>query len=192
VLSSSSSAPVLGQTLVLTAQVDSKGAVVAPTGTVNFYDGANLIGSGTLDGNSMASMTLSASVLGKHAYKAIYSGDGDFKASASPTLARAINRDAISIALTPSGAGPFAVNQTFNLNVHVAIVAPGSGDLVGFPITIKDNGKVLGMIDLDDNGNSSIMQFAYTASGTHSLTAIYGGDANTLPATSPVLKLVVT
>jgi hypothetical protein len=84
-----------------------------------------------------------------------------------------------------------SVNQTFNLTVHVTVLAPGTAELIGTPITIKDNGKELAMIDLDDQGESSFTGVSFSAPGMHTLTAIYGGDPDLSAASSFAMKLVV-
>jgi hypothetical protein len=191
-IATSTNAPVVGQTFTIATQVNSTTAPDSvPTGTISFYDGSTLIGTSPVDENSRASLTLTAAGVGRHSYRAIYSGDGTFKGSVSPALARNINRDAISIAFTSSVAGPLSANQTFNLNVHVAVLAPGVAELNGTPITIKDNGKELAMIDLDDNGDSAYTEVSFSAPGIHNLTASYGGDADLSAVSSSILKLVV-
>jgi len=45
---------------------------------------------------------------------------------------------------------------------------------------------------LDSSGNASYSGLSYTTAGTHDLTAIYAGDADTLAVTSSVLKLTIT
>ena len=191
-LAASSSTLVFGQSLTLTAGVkSSKAPGVARTGSVTFYDGLTLLGTAALDGNSMASLTLTPASVGKHSFKAVYSGDGNFKPTTSSSLGRTVNRDKMSIALTPTVASPIAVNQTFNLNVQVAVLAPGISTLTGNLVTIKDNGKVLSTLSLDSGGLASLPGWSYTTAGMHSLTAIYAGDADTSGVKSLALKLTI-
>jgi len=87
--SPANSAPV-GQTVTLTATVSSPTA----NGTVNFFDGGNLIGSGGLSGGSpnIATLDLNASTLGSplsfgtHSFTAQFSGDATDAASNSNTV----------------------------------------------------------------------------------------------------------
>ena len=191
-LAASAGALVFGQPLTLTATVKSANAPgVVRTGSVSYYDGLTLLGTAALDGNSMASLTLTPAHVGKHAYKAVYSGDSNFKPSTSSGLGRTVSKDQTSITLTPTLASPIAVNQTFNLNVQVALLAPGASTLTGNLVTIKDNGKVLTILSLDGGGAASLPGLSYTAAGLHSLTAIYAGDADTLGVTSLALKLTI-
>src|SRR5208283_3476394 len=55
---------------------------VTPTGSVNFYDGATLLGNVALVGDS-AQISSSALTAGSHNIKAVYSGDSNFKSDTS-------------------------------------------------------------------------------------------------------------
>ncbi len=184
---------VFGQPLTLTATVGSTPGT-ARTGSINFFDGTTLLQTIALNGNSVATLTLTPSGVGKHSYKAVYSGDGDFIASTSSALSRTVAKDKTSIQLSLElpATSPILQNQTFNLDIHLTLIAPGASVVTGNPITIKDNGKILGVVNLDSNGDATLPGLSYTAAGSHSLTAIYLGDTDTLAAISSVLKLVAT
>jgi hypothetical protein len=65
-----------------------RGVTVAPTGTVNFYDGTTLLGSGTLSsGAASFGTTLTA---GTHSITAQYSGDGNFVVNTSAALSQVV------------------------------------------------------------------------------------------------------
>ncbi|MGH7174171.1 MAG: Ig-like domain-containing protein, partial [Gemmataceae bacterium] len=86
-LSSSANPSPLGQPVTFTATVASEDPnAPAPTGTVAFYDGTTLLGTGTLtlvNGQWQASFTTSAMGLGTHEILAVYSGDDIFADSAA-------------------------------------------------------------------------------------------------------------
>ncbi|HEY4328258.1 MAG TPA: FG-GAP-like repeat-containing protein, partial [Phycisphaerae bacterium] len=194
VLTASSTTLVLGQPLTLTATVNTTSAPGTPrTGSINFFDGATLLQNVALSGSS-ANWTFTPATIGSHSYKAVYSADGNFSASISAALARSVGKDktSIQLMLEAPAASPMPHNQTFNLDILVTIIAPGSSSLATHVVTIKDNGKVLGTLNLDSDGVASLMGLTYTTSGSHSLTALYAGDADTLAVTSPVLRLNVT
>ena len=134
---------------------------------------------------------MTPAIAGRHAYKAVYSGDGNFKTSASPALSRTVARDQTSIVLLPTLASPIAQNQTFNLTLHVALLAPGVSVLTGNLVTVKDNGKILTTLPLDSSGDAAVIGLSYSAPGAHTLSAIYAGDADTLGATSTLVKLTI-
>jgi hypothetical protein len=192
-LATSSSSLVFGQPITLTATVKSTTAPgVARTGDVVFLDGITPIGTVTLDGNSMASLTLTPTTLGKHTFKVMYASHAEFLGSTSAAAARTVSRDKTLTTLTPSLASPIVHNQSFNLGVHVSVLAPGASDLTGDLITIKDNGKVLTMLNLDAGGNATLSALNYTSPGTHKLSVIYAGDLETLASTSATLTIKIT
>jgi hypothetical protein len=78
-LTASANPSPLGQPVTLTATVAAD--IGTPTGTVNFYDGATLLGTGTLslvNGQMQATFTTAALGYGGHTIVAIYSGDSTF------------------------------------------------------------------------------------------------------------------
>jgi hypothetical protein len=62
-----------------------------PTGTVQFYDGATLLGTGTLGPTGLAAFTISTLGRGKHTITAVYSGDIDFLAVTSSALTQTMS-----------------------------------------------------------------------------------------------------
>ncbi|HEY1743933.1 MAG TPA: choice-of-anchor Q domain-containing protein [Granulicella sp.] len=73
-----------GNNLTMTATVASLTSGV-PTGTVSFYQGQTLVGTGTLSGGT-ASYTTSSFPIGDIVVSAQYSGDSNFTESASPPI----------------------------------------------------------------------------------------------------------
>ncbi len=84
-----------GQTVTLTATVTG----FPPTGTVNFYDGGVLLGTGTLSGSSpdLAAFSTASFAAGNHSITASYSGD--VNNAASTTLAAVV--EAVAAPFTP-------------------------------------------------------------------------------------------
>ncbi len=73
-----------GQPATITAAVS--GADGVPTGIVSFYDGGNLLGTFSLDGNGRAAVTLTNLGTGSHSITVTYSGDADYAATTSAAL----------------------------------------------------------------------------------------------------------
>jgi hypothetical protein len=73
-----------GRTVTFTTVVSGLGGT--PTGTVVFYDGATLLGSGTLNAGGQATFQTSALTVGTHTITAEYGGDGTFDPSVSDGL----------------------------------------------------------------------------------------------------------
>ncbi len=84
-----------GQTVTLTATVTG----FPPTGTVTFYDGGVLLGTGTLSGSSpdLAAFSTASFAAGNHSITASYSGD--VNNAASTTLAAVV--EAVAAPFTP-------------------------------------------------------------------------------------------
>ena len=80
-LQATPSAPMVGQTVVLSATMGASSA----SGTVTFRDGATVIGSATLSGGK-ASFTSAALSAGTHSFTAVYSGDGVYAAAISSAV----------------------------------------------------------------------------------------------------------
>ncbi len=71
--------------MVLTAQVVSA-TTGTPTGTVNFYDGTTLLGSGMLGANGFATFSATTLASGTHSISVQYGGDGNFTVSTSQPI----------------------------------------------------------------------------------------------------------
>ena len=133
-LSADSNPAGVGQAVTFTAAVDSKGGGTF-TGTVQFFDGATLLGSGTVVSGA-ATFTTSALTLGSHSITAVYSGDGNFGGSTSKVLTEVIaasNPVPVATSLSPTFAT--AGSATFTLTVN------GSGFVSGS--TVMWNGVAL-------------------------------------------------
>ena len=78
-----------GQSVTLTATVSSAGGT--PTGTVSFYDGATLLGTGSVSGG-VASFTTSAFNVSAHGITSVYGGAAGYLGSTSAVLAQTVNK----------------------------------------------------------------------------------------------------
>jgi Bacterial Ig-like domain (group 3)/FG-GAP-like repeat len=90
ILQSSLNPSEVSQSVTFTATVTPKSGQGTPTGTVQFMDGATVLGSSTLNGRAVAAYSTTALSLGNHSMTAIYSGDIQFVASTSPILIQRI------------------------------------------------------------------------------------------------------
>lgn len=180
-LSSTTNPTVSGQVAVIKATV----AAVAPstgkpTGSVELYDGSTLVATKSLSSGA-ASFGLRPSV-GSHAYTAVYSGDAGYGGSTADPLTQVVDRAATTVAVT-SSANPSVFGQSVAIRALVAPVAPGYG-------------KPDGTVDLYDGStlvaSKALMNGSATFSvkpslGSHSYTAVYGGSASYVGATSTSL-----
>ena len=183
-LTSSLNPSVSGQSVTFTAQVTSSSCT--PTGTVNFYDGATLLGSATLASGS-ASFSTSLLTAGSHSITATYQGSSSFASSTSAALIQVVNSGpaSTSTSLTSSGnpcLKPCGVTFT-------AIVTSAAGTPTGTVSFSDDEPRFLGTATLS-GGVASIAPGGFHH-GTWQITATYNGSSDFAPSTSPVLDQVV-
>ncbi|MGW7007396.1 Ig-like domain-containing protein, partial [Streptomyces sp. NPDC054933] len=152
-----------------------------PTGTVSFFDGATLLGTGTLSGG-VASLTVSGLSVGSHVLTATYGGDTDFSGSTSPVDTQTVNQAATTTALV-SVPDPSVFGQAKALTATVSAVSPGSGTPTG-TVSFFDGATLLGSGTL--SGGVATFSTSSLSVGSHSLTAVYGGDTDFSGSTSPV------
>jgi hypothetical protein len=113
-LTSSANPATAGQPLTLTAAV----SPAAATGTVQFLDGATVLGAVPMSGGSAALALFTPSV-GAHSITAMYSGDSKYATSTSPLLTQSVSKAPTSASLT-SSANPAAFGQSLTLRAAVA------------------------------------------------------------------------
>ncbi len=94
-LVSSANPAIVGNPVTFTATISS--ASGTPSGIVTFFDGVEILGTGTLDGSAVATLTTSALAVGPHSITATYGGDSSQAASRSAAIAQAID----PVPLTP-------------------------------------------------------------------------------------------
>ncbi|HEV2645528.1 MAG TPA: Ig-like domain repeat protein [Acidobacteriaceae bacterium] len=162
------------------------GSSVVPGGTVTFSDGATQIGVGTLNGAGVATLAISTLNGGQHTITANYGGDSQDLASQSVVLTE-----------TMAKATPTASLATSNATVYVGVsvmftstVTRTDGVIPTGTVTFLDGTNTLGTGTLNGSGTATLTTAALSG-GVHSITAVYGGDANTLAATSPAVSQTV-
>jgi hypothetical protein len=113
---------------------------------------------------------------------AVYGGDPNFDASTSPALNEVINQDATTTALSVSG-NPAVAGQPLTLTATVTPAVPGFGPPTS-SVLFLDGSATIGTGTLDGSGVATFTTAALAA-GTHSLTAVYVGDANFTGSSTP-------
>jgi Big-like domain-containing protein/VCBS repeat protein len=91
-----------GQSVTLTATVAWQSVTSTPTGSVNFLDGASVIGSGTLNGSGVATFATTSLAVGAHSITAAYQGDTNFGGSTSAATQVQVNAPGFSVGATPA------------------------------------------------------------------------------------------
>lgn len=177
-----------GQSVTFTATVSvvSPG-VGTPAGTVNFFNGATLLGSGTLSANE-ATFTTSSITAGTNGIIAVYAGDTNFTTSTSNNLSQIVNK-ASTTTVVASNLNPSLFGNSVTFTATVSTVAPGAGVADGNVDFFRDS-TLLGTATLDASGLASISSSALPA-GVGSITAVYAGSGNFNGSISPAISQVV-
>ncbi len=183
-ISSAPNPSIYGTQVTFTATVTSA-ASVAPTGTVNFMDGARQIGTATLAGTSgVANLTTSALGAGTHAITAIYKGSANCGPGTSTGIVQTVNltQTTTTVAVSPT---PALAGMPVALTASVSIIT-GSATVTG-NVTFMDGTVKLGTATVGANGRASISPSL--APGAHAITASYGGDVNDNPSASTAMPV---
>ena len=181
-VASSANPSAFGQSVTFTATVTASAGT--PTGTVNFNDGPNLLGSGSVDNTGHAVFSTSSLTTGTHSITAAYTGTTGFAASTSSPISQVVNQASSSTTVSSSGASTFGQSVTFT-----AVVSSSGGTPTG-SVSFLDGATVIGSGNLSA-GVATFSTSSLTA-GTHSITASYGGDINFTGSTSSPISQVVS
>jgi hypothetical protein len=176
-LTGTPSSVMLGQQAVLTATVAPGVAQNhTPTGTVTFKLGSTVLGTTTVT-TGVATLNRTSLPTGTDSLTAVYSGDTNFAgstASATEVVAGIASATVLTAAPNPAGTG-----QTVTLTAAVT----GAGVTPTGTVMFYDGAAQIGQGTLDATGHAAFST-AGLAVGTHSLTALYAGDATYVTSTS--------
>ena len=151
-----------------------------PTGTIEFFDGSTSLGTATVNGSGVATITLvgpTSPIVGSHSLTAQYSGDSDFSAITSTVTTHVITKASSSGVVTTtvtSSLNPSVYGDTVTLSISVV---SSVGIQPTGTVSVMDGATNLGTLPLDSSGNASITIPVFTA-GTHTITVTYSGDSN--------------
>jgi hypothetical protein len=183
-LVSSANPSVYGKSVTFTATVH-PATSGTPTGTITFKDGATTLATVALTRNT-ASFTSATLAAQSHSIVATYNGDTHFAASNSPILTESITKAGTTITLTSS---PYASRYGQPVAYYAAVKSTTSGTPTG-TVTFNDGSTIMG------TGTLSLGQAKFTTLkltvGTHSITAVYTGNASFTGSTSAVLTFVTS
>ena len=181
-LSSSIDPVTMGQSVTFTAMAS--GGTPLPTGTIEFLDGATVLGTSTVNASGTATLAINTLTFGMQSITATYEGDADHAVSTSSALTEKV-MEAATASLSSS------VNPSiFGTNVVFTVKITGVGSLIPTGTVIfSDGGVPLATVPLDATGTASL-QTAALAVGSHSISVSYSGDTN-YSATSAALVQTV-
>jgi hypothetical protein len=178
-LTSSANPSTFEQNVTFKAKVDNSSHT--PTGSVTFYDGASALGAVSLVGDS-AEVSTANLTAGPHTIKAVYDGDSNFK-SDSTSIVQTVNQSAPTVTLTSSSnPSTFEQNVTFKAKVDNSSHTPTGS------VTFYDGASSLGSFSLV--GDSAEVSSATLTVGSHTIKAVYGGDANFVADSTSIVQAV--
>lgn len=173
--------PTFGDSLTFTASV----APAAATGTVIFFDnGAAISGNIPLVGG-LASISTSALGAGAHSITVQYSGDANFNPATSAALALNVAKARTSLTLTIAER-----DDAFKPGTPITFVAAVTPAGASGTVTFFDGTTAISAPVPVTGGLASFITSSL-ASGTHSISAQYSGDANFNASSSAALKVKV-
>ena len=185
---------VTGQPVTLTATVASSSTSLtatlgtAPTGTVTFYDGTTMLGTGpqTLGSGGVAQLTLPAGFAtgGSQSLSAVYSGDPNYSTSTGTFTETVASMAAKSSVALTSSANPAVVGQPVTFTVTITTSTSPTIGASGM-VTFLDGKTTLGMVAVAND--QATFTTSTLAAGSHAITAMYSGDANFTSGTSSTL-----
>lgn len=191
-LSSSANPSTTGQAVTFTATVAGQTAgSPVPTGTMQFFDYINLLGTQPLNGSGQASVTTSALTLGTHTVNGVYSGDSNYGSVNTLVVSQVVNA-ASSTPSTTALITTFNPGLTGQAIVFTATVT-GSGGNTPVPtgsVAFFDGATKLATVTMNGAGQA-LYAFNAASNGSHSITAVYSGDGTYVTSTSSVLTQVV-
>jgi sugar lactone lactonase YvrE/predicted secreted protein len=179
-LSSTVSAATVGSNVTLTATVTGSGS--SPTGTVNFMDGANLLGPASITAAGVAVFTISSLTPGQHILLAIYQGDAEHLTSTSNPLLQSILQRTNTVVTSATNPSFAASGVTFTVQVSNGVGSTPTGS-----VHLMDGATSVATSILGTNGSAAFTVPALSV-GQHSITAVYDGDAQNFASTSQVLS----
>jgi hypothetical protein len=164
-----------GQQVSFTATVSSD--LGTPTGSVQFFNGATLLGKMTLKSGTAkySTRTLAA---GSNAITAVYLGDSNNSGSTSAVLSEFVR--SVTTTTLASAPNPSVYGQTVRLTATVTSTmgAPPDGETV----TFKLGQTTLGTATL--TGGLATFSTLSLGTGSKALTAVYSGDEGWVASTS--------
>jgi hypothetical protein len=163
-----------GQSVTLTTTVTPSSA----TGSVQFLNGSTVLGTANVSGGQ-AQFTTTALPAGTNSLTAIYSGDANYSNATSAAVTQTVTKTATTTTVTSS-------QNPSTSGGSVTFVAAVSPSAATGTVQFLDAATVLGTATLA-SGTASFATSTLTQ-GTHSITAVYSGDAVNAGSTSAVLS----
>ncbi|MEP6940567.1 MAG: Ig-like domain-containing protein [Rudaea sp.] len=169
-----------GQSVTFTATVTGE----SPIGIITFNDGATAICTAVSLSSARAMCTTLSLSFGAHSITAVYSGDTNNSASTSPVVIQIVNAAAPGTVLSTI-VSPSPLGQDVTFTATVTGVSPTGTVTFNDGVTTICSGVIL-------SSGSATCSIDDLTLGSHSITAVYSGDANNVSSTSPIVTQVIT
>ena len=161
---------IFGQSVTFTATtVAVAPGAGTPAGIVSFFDGGTPLGSASLDGSGVATLSTTSLVLGSQNITAVYAGSTSFTGSTG-TFSQTVTAGTTTALTAVPNPSAFARAVTFTASVTPATPGTPTGT-----VTFKDGASTLGVVTLS-SGTATFTTSAL-APGLHSVTAVYSGHS---------------
>ena len=186
VVSASVNPSVAGAKVTFTAAVTVTAGGGVPTGSVSFFNGTTLMGTGTLNGTGAATYsTATLPVGGPYLITANYAGDTNNTGSTSAALSFSVVQATTTVQLSAS-----ATAVTEATPVTLTATVKGTGGVPTGNVTFMNGGTNIGGGTINAGGVATLT-ISTLAVGTHTITAVYGGDTDDAGSTSPAESITV-
>jgi hypothetical protein len=173
-------------------------------GTVAFFEGSKFLASAALSGGQTTVFLRSAFEPGEHTVIAVYDGNADFNTSTSKPVTFTVSSSGASQPRTSANSAAathdgrigsltmlHASSNTAMSGVPLTLtagVAPQTGT-AGGTVTFFDGSTLLGQVALGFDGRASLV--VKLTEGKHRLKAVFSGNGDLTPSSSPVLMETV-
>jgi large repetitive protein len=181
-----------GQLVTMTATILPTPAG-APLGTVSFFSGTALLGTGTVNPSGVASFSAGGLSAGVNSITAVYSGNAAFGGSTSAALFENVHATAttsttlaLSAAMVTAGT---ATTLTATVNGVCAVVTSGSVIFCDASAAQCNDVAILGTVQLQSDG-TAVLKRTFGV-GTYSIKAVFAGRSDVAGSSSPAQSLTV-
>jgi sugar lactone lactonase YvrE len=176
-----------------------------PTGNVTFFvDGTQVGLPVAVSATGTASASITGVNVGVHVVTAVYSGDLYYASSSAPALNVSVTRGSTTTVATLNPASGPQFNTAFNLTAKTSSQSANipTGTFTFFAGTVQLGTAAVdartGSGTLSDTLITGVPPFPLSyyqnfglPAGTYAITAVYSGDTNYAPSTSPVATLTI-
>jgi hypothetical protein len=158
-------------------------------GTVSFYYGETLLGSGNLNSSGVATSSTTTLPVGADGLTAVYSGDSIFAGSTSSLYTETITAPATSTTtVLTASPNPAIAGQSVTLT---ATVAPAPTGTPAGTVSFYNGETLLGTIAVNSSGVAAFITSSLPV-GALSITAVYSGNTTFAGSTSTAVTEMVT